>query len=262
MRVSLVVVALTTLLLSLGRTPAASQAAPAALPIYGYTVTRALPHDSDAFTQGLEYVAGFFYEGTGLKGRSSIRKVKVDTGEVVQKRDVARAYFGEGITLFGGTLFQLTWQSGLAFTYDPVTFAPKGSFKYSGEGWGLTHDGTHLIMSDGTEYLRFLDPATFREVRRIRVTGVGAPLKNINELEYVNGEIFANVWMTDYIARIDPASGRVNGYIDLRGLLPVRERSADAVLNGIAYDAAGKRLFVTGKLWPRVFEIAITSKGQ
>ncbi len=238
---------------------ASSQAA-SPLPMFGYTVVHTYPHDRDAFTQGLEVVDGVFYEGTGLNGRSSIRKVKIDTGEVLQKRDVPAEYFGEGITVRGNELFQLTWQSGVALVYDRATFAPKRQFKYSGEGWGLTQDKTALIMSDGSEFLRFLDPATFAEKRRVRVTVAGAPLKNLNELEYVKGEVFANVWQTDYVARIDPATGNVNGYIDFRGLLTSREREATDVLNGIAYDEATDRLFITGKLWPRVFEVRVTRK--
>src|SRR5712671_5539198 len=231
------------------------QPATPTLPIYGYTVVRAYPHDPAAFTQGLEYVDGVLYEGTGLNGRSSIRRVRLETGAVLKKHDIPAEHFGEGITVVKSDLFELTWQSGVAFVYNRDTFALKKTFKYSGEGWGLTHDGTNLIMSDGTEFLRILDPATFAERRRLRVTGVGQPVKNLNELEYVKGEIFANVWMTDYIARIDPSSGRVNGYIDLRGLLPARDMPRDSVLNGIAYDAEKDRLFITGKLWPRLFEI-------
>ena len=238
----------------------ASQGPVATLPTYGYAVVRSYPHDPEAFTQGLEYVDGVLYESTGLHGRSSIRRVKLDTGAVLQKKDIGREHFGEGITLFKADVFQLTWQSGVAFVYDRSTFAPRRSFKYSGEGWGLTHDQRHLIMSDGTEYLRFLEPSTFAEQRRVRVTGVGQPVKNLNELEFVKGEIFANVWMTDFIARIDPTSGRVAGYIDLRGLMLARDLHPDAVLNGIAYDAAGDRLFVTGKLWPRLFEIRLALK--
>lgn len=228
--------------------------------MFGYTVVHTYPHDRDAFTQGLQVHDGAFYEGTGLNGRSSIRKVKIDTGEVLQKRDVPAEFFGEGITVRGNELFQLTWQSGVALVYDRATFVPKRQFKYSGEGWGLTQDKTALIMSDGSEFLRFLDPATFAEKRRVRVTVAGAPLKNLNELEYVKGEVFANVWQTDYVARIDPATGNVNGYIDFRGLLTSREREATDVLNGIAYDEATDRLFITGKLWPRVFEVRVTRK--
>ena len=229
----------------------------AQLPVYSYALVKAYPHDKDAFTQGLEIVDGYFYEGTGLVGKSSIRKVRIATGEVLQQKALPLPHFGEGITLFGGRLYQLTWQSGTAFVYDPATFRELRSFKYTGEGWGLTHNRTQLIMSDGTDQIRFIDPATFREARRIRVSGVGQSLRNLNELEWVKGEIFANVWMTDYIARIDPATGRLNGYIDLRGLMPAGSVSADAVLNGIAYDEKSDRLFVTGKLWPRIYEIKI-----
>jgi glutaminyl-peptide cyclotransferase len=237
----------------------ASQPPPERLPVYGYRVVRSYPHDPTAFTQGLEYVDGVLYEGTGLNGSSSIRKVKLETGEVVQRRDVARAYFGEGITVWKTDLIQLTWQSNVAFVYDRQTFAPLRSFKYKGEGWGLTHDGTNLIMSDGSDELRVLDPATFAERRRIKVTAVGLPLRNLNELEFMKGEILANVWTTDSVARVSPDTGRVAGYIDLRGLLtPAEQRSVD-VLNGIAYDEKNDRLFVTGKLWPKLFEIKIVA---
>jgi glutaminyl-peptide cyclotransferase len=207
----------------------------------------------------LQYVDGFFYEGTGLNGSSSIRKVKLETGEVLQRRDLARAYFGEGITVWKTDLIQLTWQSNVAFVYDKETFAPRRTFKYKGEGWGLTHDGTNLIMSDGTDELRVLDPTTYAERRRIKVTAVGIPLRNLNELEYMKGEILANVWTTDSIARVSPDTGRVTGYIDLRGLLTPAERGAVDVMNGIAYDEKADRLFVTGKLWPKVFEIKIVA---
>jgi glutaminyl-peptide cyclotransferase len=236
------------------------QARAETLPLYTYTVVHAYPHDRDAFTQGLQYLDGFLYEGTGLNGRSSIRKVKLETGEVVQRRDIAERYFGEGITVWRSQLYQLTWQSGTAFTYDLATFAPRRTFGYTGEGWGLTHDADSLIMSDGTEYLRFLDPTTFRERRRVKVVAAGAPLRNLNELEYVKGEVFANVWQTDHVARIDPATGRVTGYLDLRGLLTPREKASTDVLNGIAYDEGGDRLFITGKLWPKVFEVRIVRK--
>jgi glutaminyl-peptide cyclotransferase len=229
----------------------------AALPVYGYTIVRSFPHDAAAFTQGLQYHEGVLYEGTGLNGRSSIRRVALETGAVLQRRDLDEAYFGEGITLWRSSIVQLTWQSGLAFVYDRATFAPTRSFTYRGEGWGLTNDGTSLIMSDGTDELRFLDPATFKERRRVKVTAGGAALSQLNELEYVKGEVFANIWQSDYVARIDPATGRVAGMIDLRGLLTTRERAATDVMNGIAYDAVGDRLFVTGKLWPRLFEITL-----
>jgi glutamine cyclotransferase len=230
------------------------------LPVFGYRIVHAYPHDPDAFTQGLEYVEGVLFEGTGLNGRSSIRKVRLKSGEVLQKRDVAPEHFGEGITVWKSELFELTWRSRVAFVYDKATFEPKRRFAYSGEGWGLTHDGTNLIMSDGTDVLRLLNPLTFAEMKRIRVTAAGAPLRNLNELEYVKGEILANIWQTDYVARIAPATGRVTGYIDLRGLLTPSERARTDVLNGIAYDAAQDRLFVTGKLWPKLFEIKLVAK--
>ena len=233
--------------------PAASRA-----PVYTYRIVHTYPHDADAFTQGLEYAGGFLYEGTGLNGRSSIRKVKFETGDVVQQRRVGREHFGEGITIWKNDLFELTWQSQVAIVYDSRTFVPRRTFSYTGEGWGLTHDSASLIMSDGTSALRFLDPETFRERRRVSVTDGGAPVKLLNELEFVKGEIYANVWTTDFVARIDPATGHVTGWIDLRGLLLPRERVSDAVLNGIAYDAEHDRLFVTGKLWPKLFEIKLT----
>lgn len=248
------------MVLSSGRRPGFAAWQAAALPVFGYTVVHTFPHDRDAFTQGLQVVDGVFYEGTGLNGRSSIRKVKIDTGEVLQKRDVPTQYFGEGITVRGNELFELTWQSGVALVYDKQTFLPKRQHTYTGEGWGLTQDSSSLIMSDGTEFLRFLDPATFAEKKRIRVTAAGQPLKELNELEYVKGEVFANVWQTDYVARVDPATGAVSGYIDFRGLLTPREREGTDVLNGIAYDAPTDRLFITGKLWPRVFEVRVTRK--
>src|SRR5205823_100646 len=216
------------------------------LPLFGYQIVRVYPHDREAFTQGLQYVDGVLYEGTGLNGRSSIRRVELETGKVLQKRDVPSQYFGEGITVWKNDLFELTWQSHVAFVYDKTTFEPKKQFSYPGEGWGLTHDGTNLIMSDGSAELRVLDPATFAEKRRIRVTAAGAPLRNLNEIEYVKNEILANIWQTDYVARIAPATGKVSGYIDFRGLLSPQERLAveanGGVLNGIAYDAARDRL--------------------
>jgi len=240
--------------------PGAQVPAGGALPVYGYTVVQTFPHDRDAYTQGLQFLDGNLYEGTGLHGRSSIRRVRLETGEVLQRQDIAAEYFGEGITVRGTDLFQLTWQSGVAFVYDHKTFAPRRTFRYSGEGWGLTQDASGLIMSDGTDALRFLDPATFAERRRIHVAAAGQPIRELNELELVNGEIFANVYMTDWVARIDPRSGRVNSWIDLRGLLTERERASTDVLNGIAYDERGGRLFVTGKLWPKLFEVRLVRR--
>ena len=233
------------------------------LPVFGYQIVRAYPHDPTAFTQGLQYVDGIFYEGTGLNGRSSIRKVKLETGEVIEKRDVPAQYFGEGITVWKSDLIELTWQSEMGFVYDKNTLQQRRTFPYVGEGWGLTHDGVSLIMSDGTDRLRFLDPATFVERRRIWVSDGGLPVRNLNELEFVKGEILANIWQTDYVARIAP-DGHVNGWIDLNGLLSPTERgtveASGGVLNGIAYDGAKDRLFVTGKRWPKLFEIKIVPK--
>ena len=237
----------------------ASQTA-ATVPGYGYTVVRSFPHDREAFTQGLIYKNGFFYEGTGLFGRSGIRKVKLESGEVVQAKPLGAQYFGEGITDWNGSLVQITWQSEIGFVYDLNTFEQKKTWSYRGEGWGLTHDGTRIIMSDGSSALRFLDPATLKETGRLTVRDARGPVEELNELEYVKGEIYANVWRTDRIARISPKDGRVTGWIDLSGLLPASERAGIDVLNGIAYDAAADRLFVTGKLWPRVFEIKLVKR--
>jgi glutaminyl-peptide cyclotransferase len=227
-------------------------------PVAGYRVVNAYPHDPDAYTQGLIYRDGFLFESTGLNGRSTLRKVQLETGQVVQQYRLDQAHFAEGLTERNGELVQLTWRSGIAFVYDLVSFAPRRPFTYSGEGWGLTYDRSAFILSEGTETLRFLDPTTFREIKRVVVTDGGAGVKNLNELEYVRGEIYANVWHTDRIARISPQSGRVTGWIDLKGLLsPVYRLDPEAVLNGIAYDSARSRLFVTGKLWPRLFEVEV-----
>jgi glutaminyl-peptide cyclotransferase len=231
-----------------------------AVPTYGFQVVRSYPHDRGAFTQGLFVRNGFFYEGTGMIGQSGIRKVKIETGEVVQAKPLDAPYFGEGIVEWKGSILQLTWQHGIGFVYNADTFAQTKTFQYKGEGWGLTHDGARLIMSDGTAQLRFLDPATLKETGRVTVRDPRGPVEKLNELEYINGEIYANVWGTDRIARIAPADGRVTGWIDLTGLLSRAERGNADVLNGIAYDAAGDRLFVTGKWWPRVFEIKLIAR--
>jgi glutamine cyclotransferase len=228
-----------------------------AIPFYTYRVVRTYPHDPKAFTQGLVYYDGYLYEGTGLEGQSSLRKVELRTGRVVQIKKLAPELFGEGITILQDKIYQLTWRNGICFVYERDSFHNITQFSYPGEGWGLTHDGKHLIMSDGSDTLTFRDPDTFTVVKRLRVKAEGVPVRNLNELEYVEGEIYANVWQTDLIARISPRTGEVVGWIDLSGLLSEREaRNAD-VLNGIAYDPKGKRLFVTGKLWPKLFEIEI-----
>jgi glutamine cyclotransferase len=227
-------------------------------PVATVAVVGSWPHDPQAFTEGLVFHDGVFYEGTGLNGESTVRRVDPETGTVQGQYALPAAYFGEGVTLFGGKLIQLTWQSHTGFVYDLTCLCPEREFTYAGEGWGLTHDGESLIMSDGTNRLRFLNPATFAVVRTVAVHDAGRPVRNLNELEYVRGEIYANVWPTDRIARIDPASGRVLGWLDLAGLLPAEDRVGRIdVLNGIAYDTATDRLFVTGKWWPRLFAIQV-----
>ena len=244
---------------ALGTVPSVQRSTAASAPVSGYRVVHVFPHDPQAFTQGLVYLDGTLYESTGLIGRSTIRRVRLENGEVLQIQKIDAQYFGEGLTVFGRTVFSLTWQSGIGFLHDRASFQKTGTFTYRGEGWGLTHDGKRLIMSDGTPYLRFLDPATQKEVSRIQVRDGGAPVVSLNELEFVRGEVFANVWQTDRIARISPKTGSVTGWIDLQGLLSARDRAQGVdVLNGIAYDAARDRLFVTGKLWPKLFEIRIT----
>lgn len=236
----------------------ARQASPAlAAPVYGYDIVNTYPHDREAFTQGLIFKDGFLFESTGLNGRSSLRKVRLDTGEVVQRQNVDRAHFAEGLTDWGDRLLQLTWTTNVGFVYDISSFRVARTFTYPGEGWGLTHDDARLIMSDGTPSLRFLDPSTFRETGRLVVRDAGRNVDDLNELEWVGDQIYANVWLTDRIAIINPGSGSVTAWIDLAGLLPARDRAGVDVLNGIAYDAARDRLFVTGKLWPRLFEIRI-----
>jgi glutaminyl-peptide cyclotransferase len=232
-------------------------AAGAAVPIYEYDVVHAYPHDPMAFTEGLFYLNGVLYESTGLEGHSTIRKVRLETGEVTQKLDIPAQYFGEGIVNWRGHLISLTWKSHLGFVFDLASFKLLRQFEYDGEGWALTRNDSQIIMSDGTPNLRFLNPDTLQETGRIQVTLDGKPVRNVNELEWVKGEIFANVWQSNWILRIDPANGRVIGLIDLSGLLPPSEivPGRTDVLNGIAYDAKGDRLFVTGKNWPKLFEI-------
>ena len=228
-----------------------------AAPKQGYTVVRSYPHDPKAFTQGLEFFDGFLYEGTGIRGRSAVRKVELETGKVVQEERLHPQYFGEGITISQGKLFQVTWQDRVGIVYDARTLKFIRNFTYLGEGWGLTHDTAGLIMSDGTHTLRFFELTRFQERRRVDVRDAGVPIGRLNELEWVRGEIWANVWGTDYIVRISPANGRVLGWIDLKGLSGPAKLDPDAVLNGIAFDAQKNRIFVTGKLWPRLFEIQV-----
>lgn len=234
----------------------------AAIPVYGYQVVRVYPHDQNAFTEGLFYRDGYLYESTGLNGQSEIRKEELDTAKVVMRHALPSGFFGEGIVDDGRRMIQLTWRNQVGFIYDLKTFALEGQFAYAGEGWALTSDGRRLIMSDGTPELRFVDPRTLKETGRVTVTADGKPVQNINELEWVKGEVFANVWMTNFIVRIDPRTGHVVGVIDLSGIISAAEAGADPdnVLNGIAYDAAHDRLFVTGKRWPKLFEIKLVRK--
>lgn len=245
-----------------GIAPAAT--APASPAPDGYQIVHAYPHDPNAFTQGLVYVDGHLYESTGLNGRSSLRMVELPTGRVLQHHELPAEYFGEGLTNWGASLVQLTWKAGTALVYDRFSFALQRTLHYSGEGWGLTQDGKSMILSDGSPVLRFLDPRDFREQRKLPIRDEnGHPVLDLNELEYVRGEIYANVWHTDRIARISPRTGRVLGWIDLSGLMDKSQLSdPDAVLNGIAYDPRFDRLFVTGKLWPKLFEIRVVRRAR
>jgi glutaminyl-peptide cyclotransferase len=234
----------------------------AGVPEYGFAVVKTFPHDPGAFTEGLLYQNGFLYESTGLEGRSSIRREKLETGKVLQEYDLDPKYFGEGIVIWKDKLIGLTYTTEIGFVYDAESFRPLSDFHYEGEGWALTRDGTRLYMSDGTSDLRILDPETLNQTGSIHVTCDGHPVRNLNELEWVKGEIFANIWKTPLIARIDPATGAVTGLIDATAL-GVRASAGGRivdVLNGIAYDAAADRLFVTGKLWPVLFQIRLSPR--
>ena len=247
-------VGLLLLLAVAGVAPAASE-----VPVYTAEVVHAYPHDVTAFTEGLFYLNGYLYESTGLEQHSSIRKIRLETGEVLKKLDIAPQYFGEGIVNWKGHIVSLTWRTEVGFVFDLASFKQERQFSYQGEGWGLTQNGKEIIMSDGTSQLRFLDPDTLKETHRIEVRLRGRPVPNVNELEWVKGEIFANVWQTNWMLRIDPVSGEVLGIVDLKGLLKQSDivPGQTDVLNGIAYDAKGDRLFVTGKNWPKLFEIQL-----
>ena len=229
--------------------------------VQGFRVVKTYPHDPEAYCQGLVFDDGLLHESTGQHGASSVRTVELETGKVLRKTDMARAYFGEGLAQVGDRLIQLTWEEGVARVYDKTTLKALDQYEYEGEGWGLAYDGHQLIMSSGSEWLVFRDPATFKELRRVRVLAKGNPGLNLNELEVVGDEVWANIWKKDYIARIDPASGEVLGFIDLTGIFDRHTiPNEDAVLNGIAYDPATKRVFVTGKLWPKLFEIQVVDQ--
>ena len=234
----------------------------AEVPVFGYKVVKTYPHDTGAYTEGLFWHSGYLYESTGEVGRSSIRKVDLETGETLKKKALMPPYYGEGIIALKDKLYQLTWQSGKGFIYDFNTFEKTGEFSYSGQGWGMTTDGKHLLMSDGTPRIRVLDPDTLEVVRRITVTWDGHEVGNINELEWIKGEIWANIWLTHRIARIDPKTGVIGSFIDLAGLAPKADEVRDpsnAVLNGIAYDRQRDRIFVTGKNWPHLYQIKLVA---
>ena len=230
---------------------------------YGYQIVKSFPHDRNAYCQGLLIHEDRLLEGTGKYGESTLREVNLETGRVLHRHDLPDNVFGEGIAVAGKRLLQLSWKSRTAFEYDAETLQPTGKqFEYSGEGWGLAHDGNRWIMSDGTSVLRFLDTDTFKEIGKVTVENGGQRVINLNELEYIDGEVFANIWKQDIIVRIDPSNGRVTGIIDLRGLYRSSRRGYDDVLNGIAYDGVNKRLFVTGKNWPKMYEIRLVEKSR
>jgi glutamine cyclotransferase len=228
-------------------------------PVQSYKVIATFPHDTASFTQGLVFAGGQFFESTGLEGESTLRRVEIATGKTLQRIDVPKQYFAEGLALVGDELLQLTWKHQQAFVYDRKTFKQKRTFSYKGEGWGIAYDGrSRLVMSDGSETLTFLDPKTHRPAKTMKVQDAGRPVLNLNELEWVEGEIWANVWLTDRIARISPNTGEVNAWIDLSTLYPRAQRVPPAdELNGIAYDAATRRIYITGKKWPRVYQIVV-----
>jgi len=236
---------------------------PAPAPVYGYEIVKTFPHDRDAFTQGLVFSKGFLYEGTGRYGKSELRKQKLKTGEIILRRKLKHRYFGEGVTMHCNRIIQLTWKSRKGFVYDSNSFELLHTFAYATQGWGITHDDKRLIISDGSSTLHFLDPNTFEPAGKLRVHDNNIPLLGLNELEYVKGTIYANIWGTDRIAAISPKTGRVCAWIDLKGIVkPKRYGRTIDVLNGIAYDIKDDRLFITGKLWPQIFEIKFVPPKQ
>ena len=272
-RLALLLPVLTSLAIACGasappETPPAQAATRAPAPLVaqgperlGYQIIKSYPHDTGAFTQGLTIADGHLYEGTGLHGESSLRRVDLQTGAALQRIELPNQYFGEGIAVVGDRIYQITYKTGVGFVYDRKTFEKLREFKYDGEGWGLTYDGQHLIMSDSTDTLRFWDTETLKEVKRLRVRDGDQSIKAINEMEYVDGAIYGNVWMEERIARIDPKTGQVTAWIDMSNLLTATERSRGVdVLNGIAHDPKTGNFLITGKLWPWVFEVKFVKK--
>ena len=235
----------------------------AAAPTFGYKIVATYPHSTDSYTEGLLYLDGLFYEGTGIAGHSALLAIQPETGKAVQKRELAPEYFGEGIIDWGPNLYQWTWKSNLCFVYDRFSLRPLKQFTYTGEGWGMTRTAREIITSDGTATLRFRDPETFKETHHILVTDGNRTIDELNELEFIKGEIYANVWHQDLIARINPGDGHVISWIDMAGLLPDDQKiNQESVLNGIAYDAKRDRIFVTGKQWPTIFEIRVVPRAS
>jgi glutaminyl-peptide cyclotransferase len=223
-----------------------------------WTLVRSYPHDPRAFTEGLFYLDGVLYESTGINGQSQIRKVRLKDGKPIKTASLSPLYFGEGIVNWDGEIISVTWQNGIGFRWNRTTMMPTSTFSYKGEGWGMTQDGKRLILSDGTDKLRFFDPATMQQTGTLAVTMNGKPVPLLNELEYVKGEILANVWLSDVILRIDPATGKVIDQIDIGPLVRrIAVTDPDAVANGIAYDPVRDRLFITGKYWPKLYEIRL-----
>lgn len=238
--------------------PLLLSAVPRGVPVERVEIVRTFPHDRSAFTEGLLFLDGRIYESTGLEGRSEIREVRLEDGKVIRRATIPARYFGEGLVNWGTKLISLTWKDGIGFIWDRASFRRTGEFRYRGEGWALTQNGREIVMSDGTPQLRFLDPNTLTETRRITVTANGSPVPRLNEIEWVKGDILANIWLTDRVARIDPATGRVKAWIDLGPLVRRSSRgTGDDVANGIAYDAKGDRLFVTGKNWATLYQVKV-----
>jgi glutamine cyclotransferase len=231
--------------------------------LYGYKIVNTFSHDPEAFTQGLFLEDGILYESTGLKGKSTVKKIDLKTGKVIKSRNMQDKFFGEGLTIVNDKIIQITWRSKTGFVYDKDSLEILRTFSYKTQGWGITYDGKYLILSDGSDILYFMDPKSFVIVGKLEVYDEKGKVSNLNELEYINGEIYANIWGKELIARIDPKTGHINSWIDLTGILTPEDRKGkEDVLNGIAYNSENNTLLVTGKFWPKIFEIEIIEKNQ